>query len=603
MAVPLEVVGYILQQLQPHQLLITATVSCTWSRLSLDILYRNIYIRTKDQWKHFLVTLPSIPLANREAIRVLRLNQREICRESFNGHIDLTILGSLCPRLEEVAIVNLMDAIALASQPATWLQGVSSADRTNLPLFPFMRCIGTYVDEPTFDRYSTVFDQLTRLALTREQLLHQKNLQLLSPASAMFPALQTLDVSFGIPTNYFHASDISTNSFHASDLIWLLRHCPCLRDLSINSLCLDNSYLADVPSAQTSVKFLALNSIEIKSREWFPLLSSMFPALQELRLDFQIKLGISCVDGIAERISDWIIGSSSLTSLHILKLAGAQTMTSVLKRLTDAASNGSWDCRLKHFAMLDGLTSENKSSGRLLECDSSALVHSLDSLQISLSYFYSPVINWQCDENNLSCDPLCMFPPCNRALSILASLTTLRIQKWGEKIKISLNLLLHLFPALRSVTLCGFIVQIDACALHHPDPMYVSAGLTDFALQNCTVLHADAFYSFLQRDQLQLSSLILAAVNFLGLTSEPSIDFGDRRMKLLWFVEVSTTASVCSSLCLEETQHIGKWTWFSTPTNTKHGKLLYPSNQEYPFHVRCGIAEQVVFDRTWYGFM
>ncbi|ORX52711.1 hypothetical protein DM01DRAFT_1336494, partial [Hesseltinella vesiculosa] len=588
MTVPLEIVDRILQHLQPHQLFITATVSGAWYRLSLDILYRYINIRTRHQWDQFMATLQSLALANREAIRVIGLDQRVLICEKFHLDTDLTILGPLCPRLEEFAIVRSRDVFVPASHPATWIRGAATSfDRVNLPLFPFMSCIGTYLGDPTLDRYSAVFDQLTRLALTKDQLLRQKKLQQSTLVPVMFPALQILEVSY----------DDSASSMHASDLVWLLHHCPCLRHLSLKYICLDNPCLAAAPPAQTSVEYLALSMVEIKSSDWLPLLSSMFPALQATYLDFDFTSGLNLTGGLAQEISDWIIGSRSLTSLRFRRLAGTSTTNSVMERLMDASSNGTWDCQLKHFSVADMPPSYRvESADRFLECNSSAILGSLDSLHLNLSYFYFPVENLLFDQHDLSCSRLCTFPPCNLAPSTLINLTSLRFQKSGDKIKISLNWLLHLCPNLRSATLFGFVVQVDACQLHHPKHLSVKTGLAELAIERCMVIQADAFFSFLQHDLLRLSSLIMSSVEFMGLHPERSLDFGDRRMKLLWFSAIGTINKSWTSLCLEQTQHFRKWTWFSTPMATKHGKLLHPSNREHPFHVRCGLANQVLFN-------
>ncbi|ORX52712.1 hypothetical protein DM01DRAFT_1336495 [Hesseltinella vesiculosa] len=427
---------------------------------------------------------------------------------------------------------------------------------------------------------------MRNIGIYLEQLLRQRNLQELSPAPVMFPALQTLDVISGT----------STNSFHASDLLWLMHHCPCLRDLSLNDLSFDNPRLTEVPPAQTNVEFLAMNSIQIKTSKWFPLLSSMFPALLSLRLDFNFVNGGPRVDRIEKGISDWIIGNNSLTSLRIRRFELGWPM--VLEYLIDAARSGTWNCQLKHF----GLSTIN-AFDRLLERDGHTLVSSLDSLQLDLLFSYFWDLYRSFDENDPSSFPLCVFPPCNLATSTLANLTTLRFKKCGERIKPSLSWLLNLCPNLSSAILCGFIVQIDACQLHHPNLMPARTGLTELALETCFIVQADSFFSFLQHDLPRLSSLTLVHANIFGLSSAPSLDFGDRLMKLLCFAGISSKFNKCSSLCLEQTQHFRRWSWFSSPTNTSQGKLLYPSNQEYPFHVRCGIADQVLFDKSWYGFM
>ncbi|ORX47152.1 hypothetical protein DM01DRAFT_1385922 [Hesseltinella vesiculosa] len=593
MTVPLEIAGYILQHLEPHQLFITATVSCAWSQLSLDCLYRNIYIRTRHQWLRFLTTLHTLNLANREAVRAIRIKGRVLKREVLHLDPDLAIIGRLCPRLEEFAIEMPDDAIAPAFHSGTRLQAVTSFGHVNLPLFPFMRCIGAYLIKPAFDRYSAVFDQLTKLALTTHQVVSQKNQQELPRLPAMFPALQTLDVN----------KDPSTTSLDASGLVWLLHHCPCLHHLSMQDFCLDNPNLASAPPVQTSIEYMALNNIEIKTSEWFPLFSSMLPALSLLYLDLNFKFGMG-LEGMVEGISDWIIRSRSLTSLRIRQLVEASTVTGVLERLMEATSIGSWDCRLKHFALNGEPLYKIKSAGRLLECDSNALLSSLDSLQLNLTTFYDLLHPYRrMDENDLSCDQLPVFPPCNIASSTLANLTTLCLRKNGGKIKTSLTWLMQLCPKLCSAALSGLIVQLDACQLHHPAPTSVNTGLTDLTLEDCTVIQADAFFSFLQNDLSRLSSLTLAGVSLLGLHSELALDFGDRRMKLLTFASINTKDDAFTSLCLEEAQHFGKWTWFSTPTHTKRGQLLYPSNREYPFHVRCGLADQVLFYKSWVDYI
>ncbi|ORX52716.1 hypothetical protein DM01DRAFT_1054962 [Hesseltinella vesiculosa] len=595
MSIPLEIVTDILLELQPYQLLIAATVSRAWSELSLACLYRRVHLHTTIHQKRFLAALESLPLTNREAIRALNLN----AGDDVDLEFALVIFGAQCPNLEEISFASSDDGTEPSSRIAAWCHGAPTFP-VDLPLFPFIRCIGCILDGKALDRYRPSFHQLTMLALTAKQLLCQVNSNgdAQSP-TALFPAMQTLAV----------IGDPWTSSLDASDFAWLQHHCPRLHHLSLRDLRLANPHFSASVPVQLSMEFLDLNGIELEDAGWFPLFASMYPALESLLLFIQFGEQAQPLDGVdiavhraelarqrfdemTQEISDWIIGCKYLTTLYIKRLGTASTMSDILEKLMDLVCLGIWNSKLKRFALSGKPTHRCKSADRFFERTGSALVSSLDSLTLNVLYFHDrhrryPRIN----NTDYSCTQSPMFPSCNLAPCALANLTSMHLQQGYGKIKTSLNWVLQLCPSLRSVGFRRMTIQTDTCHHHHQHPFVATSNhpLTELTFDGCMVIDTDAFFPFLH-ELPRLTSLTLNRVGFLELKSEPCLDLGHLLLDRLWLAGISIGIYRCSSMRLLERCSSTQRTLSATQPDSY--------NTGYCLRVSCGLVEQVYFNQS-----
>ncbi|ORX52717.1 hypothetical protein DM01DRAFT_114614 [Hesseltinella vesiculosa] len=601
MTLPLEIIDVVFQNLQTKHLLVMATVSLAWSHLSLGHLYRTVYIPSTRHRKQFLVALQSLPLTSREAIRAIHLNSWLSQSEINDLDPDIATLGFLCPRLEEFTFVTLNDTNAPASHFAIWIKS-APAFHVDLPLFPFMRCIGTYLHEKALDRYRIVFDQLTSLALTDQQLLSHINPrhQQLSSMLAVFPALETLDL----------ISESRTSSLDALHFTWLQHHCPRLRHMSLRDLCLASSQLTTAAPILLSVELLALKNVKVESSEWFPLLASMCPALKTLFVDINTgDLALPWIGAavpqsrpsleqhgfntMTQEISDWITGCSSLATLHIRRLGAPSTITGVLENMMDMAQLGTWDCRLKRFALAGEPMHRTESADQLFGSRGSAILGSLDTLHLNLANLYDQHTSstLALNNNDFSCAGKPIFPMCSRAPTALTNLTSLYLQQCYTATT-SMFELLQLCPNLRSLGLRGLFLQTGVCHRHSPDPeAFVKSNLAELVVDRCTVLHAELFISFLQHGLPWLTSLTLANVDFWNLESDPIVNLDNRKLKRLQLAAIMKDGYACSSIYVIQSQLSGQTTRYDPPD-------VIDGKSSAPFQVVCGDAEQLLFNKT-----
>ncbi|ORX52720.1 hypothetical protein DM01DRAFT_1336501 [Hesseltinella vesiculosa] len=621
MSLPLELIDVILSHIPPRYLLITATVSRDWSRLSLLALYHAIYIHSDYQRISFFRALDNLPLVYCRAIQAIYLNiaRQRVSAQSLNDG-ELRIVASKCPRLDTIAFVKTNESHRSSSFATVWLPPgywsyfeYSNDIPLSMPSWPSLKRFSmvVYTENSPVGVHGS--DRLTMITLTNEQFLslQRPDVESITPPIC-FSALECLNLD----GNYF-TYESRPVPLSPSHMLWLHQHCPSLRHLSIKNMTFDN--LGDTSSisfpSHSSVESLTLIDVSVSMRGWgwYHIFGLLCPAIQSLSLDldmddkFQYQQERTQVAIVA-----WITGCDSLASLVLGRLGAYAVSQGVTEDLTKLAQQGEWRCQLKSLDFKSVYKSQTYPADVVVRC--SPLISSLETLGIDLSYTgrssTSPSYSGTCHcaihpNHPLHSSPAPAFP----------NLTCLHLRNSATcKYKVLLNDLLIACPRTKTLVLHCVSLQCHPCEDHFSSKSLPTHPLANLTLDGCNVDGAHHLFQTIENQFPRLASLTIAYVNLRGSQPvQPRLNLGHLGLKKLWLIQIKTEGVLCYTLRLYELRG-PRMTLYDAYVDGNHDidrppkttRIEVPSPEATSkkptftntLHVVCKYVEDVLFGNT-----